>query len=213
MHERRSDLHQQPDLRLTDREYRVFSDDELARWRAFWERRIALLREEEPDPALRESTGGYCAVQLGMIEREEAARRRAALLGVGRQESRYSEVRLRDLKRGVRLDLLLEEELGAVLRQPNRRGVRRGWCPLCKPSPDSNALAVYIADADDQHFRCFRCGAAGDVIAAMQIIHQESFAEAVARLAREQKVTSPTKPTRPGARRVGFEYRDGVVHR
>jgi len=88
MHERGSDLHQQPDLRLTDREYQMFSDDELARWRAFWQQRIALAGEEEPDAALRASTETYCAVPLGAVAREEGARRRAAPLGVGRQHHR-----------------------------------------------------------------------------------------------------------------------------
>ena len=109
--------------------------------------------------------------------------------------------------------ILLAHEFGARLGRANARGVRRGWCPVCKPSDRSTALAVHTGDADDQWFYCHRCGVHGDAYAAIQIAYGLPFREAVAKLAALGGMPLPeAAPTRSAPRPSAaawrpFEYR------
>ncbi|HET8626731.1 MAG TPA: CHC2 zinc finger domain-containing protein [Thermomicrobiales bacterium] len=192
--------------------YRWLTDDELARCGAFYRRRRALLDEEVP-PALRADAAAWYDLHADACAAEEARRRRAATLGVPRDAPGYPPAFLTELKARVRLDDLLAHEFGARLGRANARGVRRGWCPVCKPSDRSTALAVHTGDADDQWFYCHRCGVHGDAYAAIQIAYGLPFREAVAKLAALGGMPLPeAAPTRSAPRPSAaawrpFEYR------
>jgi hypothetical protein len=207
---------------------RLATDEELRRWRRFYQRRLVLVEEEVAAPRaamtdaelgacnphtraalvargadravpidqMRTSARDFYRIVLNELGAEEASRQRAAQMGVPRDGDTFPPGYIAAIKRRVALDDLLIRELDARLGKPNARGVRRGWCPICQPSAQSDALAVYVADPDDQHFSCFRCGARGDCFDAIGIAYGFSFAEALRRLASLSGIALPGKGVR-----------------
>lgn len=179
-----------------DRSWRLLPDEELRRWLGFYRRRLALVDAEVADPFEREPTRQFLALLVGDAGREEAGRRRAADLGVPRERDQFPADFIADLKARVKLDELLEYEAGARLGR-EVGGKRQGPCPLCRRG--ANCFTVYVADAADQHYYCFRCGARGDAITAIMQVYGEPFRAAVEHLARNGHVPLPAPPPDAGA--------------
>jgi hypothetical protein len=186
-------------ISAVERSWQLMTDEELARWGKFYARRLALVDAEVRDPFEREPTRQYLAMLVGDATREEASRERAGELGVPRERDHFPAAFVADLKARVKLDSLLEYDAGAQLKPANRRGVRRGPCPFCRASERSDCLAVYTADAADQHYFCHRCGAAGDAISAVMQVYGDSFRAAVERLAGFGGVPLPAPPPDPAS--------------
>jgi hypothetical protein len=186
-------------MSATARSWQLLPDDDLRRWLAFYRCRLALVDTEIPDPFEREPTRQYLAMLVGDATREEASRQRAAELGVSREPDRFPPAFVADLKARVKLDELLEYEAGARLSKASQRGVRRGPCPFCRASEHSDCLAVYTGDAADQHYHCFKCGAAGDAISAIMQVYGDSFRAAVERLATSGGIPLPEPPPDPAS--------------
>jgi hypothetical protein len=186
--------------------YRALHDDELRRRRREYQRALVLVEEDvaaahgdlSPDELAERIAGGraWYAQHLGECEREEARRERAAQLGVPRDADRYPPEFLDDLKRRVKLDELVEDELGATLGRASAKGVRCGRCPFHEDHDPS--FYVYTAPAAGQHFHCYGCGTHGDAIDAITIARRLDFREAVASLARDAGLALPA-PARPAA--------------
>jgi hypothetical protein len=185
-------------ISAVERSWQLLTDEELHRWAGFYRHRLALVDAEVRDPFEREPTRQYLAMLVGDATREEASRAQAAHLGVPRDRDHFPAEFVADLKARVKLDHLLEYEAGAQLKPASRRGVRRGPCPFCRASERSDCLAVYTADAADQHYFCHRCGAAGDAISAIMQVYGDSFRAAVERLAGFGGVPLPAPPPDPG---------------
>lgn len=182
-----------------DRSWQLLTDEELRRWLAFYRRRLALLDAEIADPFEREPTRQYLVMLVGDATREAASRERAAELGAARERDRFPPAFVAELKARVKLDELLEYEAGARLTPAGKRGIRRGPCPFCRASERSDCLVVHTADAADQWYWCFRCGAAGDAISAIMQVYGEPFPVAVEHLARNGNVPLPEPPPDPAS--------------
>ena len=187
------------------RSWGLLSDEELRRWSAFYRRRLALVDAEVASPFEREPTRQFLAMLVADAAIEEAKRERAdgapagAGRGVPREPDRFPAEFVADLKARVRLDQLLEYEAGARLGRASASGVRRGPCPFCRASASSLCLAVYTADERDQHYWCFRCGAAGDAISAIMQAYGDPFPRAVERLADLGGIPLPPPPPDPAS--------------
>lgn len=177
-----------------DRSWRFMDDGDLRRAVAMHRRALALVDGENPDPDIRESTRQYLTMLIADGEAEEARRKWAERLGVPRDAERFAVEWLADLKSSVMLDTLLEHDAGARLG-PERHGKRRGSCPFCKPSDQSDCFVVFTADPADQWYYCHRCGAAGDCFAAVMQCFGGRFTNAVEQLARQRGIPLPTKAT------------------
>jgi hypothetical protein len=177
-------------MRVTyDRSWQLLTDDDLRRSLTMHRRALALVEDDE--------TRDFLAALVEDGAREDGRRDRAAALGVPRDAARFTADTLADIKGRIHLDQLCEHELGARLGR-ERHGVRRGPCPLCKPSEHSDCFAVHVADTADQWYYCHRCLATGDCFSAIMQACGVEFPEAVERLAREGGVPLPAKP-RPTA--------------
>ena len=196
--------------------YRWLGDEELRHWLRHYRRHLALVDEDHPDPGVRASTRAFLALQVAAAEAEEGRRRRAALRGVPRDADRFPAAWLADLKRGIALDVLAEDALGARLGPADRRGRRRGPCPLCTPSDRSACFVVHTADAANQRFHCFRCHAGGDAVTLIMHAYGDPFPAAVRRLAGFGDSALPPRPVpiAPPASATAaprFEFRGGKV--
>lgn len=162
--------------------WRDLTDEEVRHYRRQHRRTLALIDEEHADPATLETTRAFLT-QLVTDGRAEALRRqRAGQLGVESEPSRFSEAFLADLKARIRLDDLVEYELGAALGRPSTKGTRRGPCPICQPSGHSDCFIVATGDEARQFYYCFRCLASGDAINAIMQAYGDTFPRAVERL-------------------------------
>jgi hypothetical protein len=181
-------------LALGKHQYAMLSDEELAEWGRWWRRREALAREEQADAyptadadeldSLTRSLRDYAQHHIGLIRSEMDRRRLAARRGVPLDRRRFPPDYLDRLRRAVPLDRLLEEEMAADLDPPNRRGERRGPCPVCHAGRTSGnrPFVVHTADPGDQWCVCFACEFAADAIGVMQASRSLVFREAVAHL-------------------------------
>ena len=81
---------------------------------------------------------------------------------------------------------------GTPLFRAGRR--MRGECPICGASRGKRADAAYAVDPEAGVFKCFACGAGGDVIRLEQLLRGGSAREAATRLV--QEAPGPTRFTR-----------------
>ena len=198
--------------------YEHLNDEELRHWHTYYRRRLALVEQdvaaEYPDlppdelAAMIRSAADFYRCHVEACEHEEARRARAAQLGVPRDADHYAPAFLADLKQRVDLGGLLEYELGARLGKANRRGERRGPCPLCKPSDRSDCLVVHLADPADQWWYCHRCGLTGDAIDAISAAYGLPFRQAVALLAEKGGIPLPEAPQTTQAPRSHLRVRE-----
>jgi hypothetical protein len=142
------------------------TDDELASWAA--DAHIVLTDAAGDDPASR-STREVVALMREAIERELALRRRAGARkpaptgGLPREQAR----RLREeIRQRVDLVALVQQDV-ADLRPTGTSW--RGRCPLCGAS-NPTTLTVWPASG---RWRCWRCGAGGDVLAWLLATRRE----------------------------------------
>lgn len=191
-----------------DHTWRDLADHDLARYLARYRRALATLDEEPLDEATRADTRAFLRYVVAEATREEGRRVRAVARGVPRDKAPFPDGYVADLKARIHLDQLLEYELGAVLGRPGEKGTRRGPCPICRTSPRSVALAVYLADPADQRWWCFVGHHGGDAIDAIMVAYGESFPDAVRRLAAYGGVPLPDSRE---ARRAGWAGMPGKV--
>jgi hypothetical protein len=175
-----------------DRSWRFMDDADLRSALTMHRRALALVDQENPDPDIRESTRQFLSMLVTDGEAEEARRKWAERLGVPRDAERFAAGWLADLKSSVMLDTLLEHDAGARLG-PERHGKRRGSCPFCKPSEQSDCFVVFTADPADQWYYCHRCGAAGDCFVAVMQCWGGRFVNAVEHLAHQRGVPLPAR--------------------
>lgn len=195
--------------RATDLDYGLLDDHDLRRWGRFYARRLSLVEEE-----VEEEARAFYAVHVEAAAREEASRERARRRGVPRDGDHFPRWFLDDLKRRVALDELLEHEWGARLGKRTPGGQRRGPCPLCRTSPRSVCLVAFLADPDDQWFRCYSCWVTGDAFQAIALAYDLDFPDAVRRLAANGGIPCPegTRAAGPAITRApGSPRRADVV--
>lgn len=195
--------------RATDLDYGLLADQDLRRWWRFYARRLCLVEEEVEEAGEPESARAFYAVHVEAAAREEASRERARARGVPRDADHFPRAFLDDLRRRVALDELLEHEWGARLGARTPGGQRRGPCPLCRTSPRSVCLVAYLADPDDQWFRCYSCWVTGDAFQAIALAYDLDFPDAVRRLAANGGIPCPegTRGARPAAGERGHGHR------
>lgn len=175
--------------------WRDLSDADLARYLTNHRRALILLDGEVADPDVRESTRAWLRTLIADAGAEDERRERAAELGVPRDARAFPVEFLAHLKASIRLDEMVAHELGALLGRQSKAGVRRGPCPLCKSSPDSDCFIVHLADPAEQWWYCFRCLAGGDAIDLIVQAYGDSFPDAVRRLAAHGHIPLPAPPT------------------
>jgi hypothetical protein len=185
--------------RPRDTSWADLDDDALRRYSTQYRRRLALLDQEVPED-IRESTRAFLEALIEDAQREHLRREKCVALGIPREGDRFPADFLDRLRRETRLDILCEYHMGARLGR-ERQGKRQGPCPVCKHG--SNCFTVYVADPDDQHYWCFRCGARGNCFNAMMQAWGYSFPEAVKHLADEYHIPLPVakEEARPPARK------------
>jgi DNA primase len=87
-----------------------------------------------------------------------------------------------------------------------------GRCPFHHDQGRPNLSVCCFADASEDFFHCFRCGAGGDVIRFVRLLDNLSFPEAVARLQGTASIQPRARPA-IAVRRVRHTPRWGVVER
>ena len=212
-------------------DYRLerMTGEELARETGYQRRRLALADEDVtaeqaaeaglPLDELRDWWRLLQQVLLAGCEIEERRRERAAARGVPREgaTSRVPDNVVQEIKRRVRLDVLLERYGATRLGRPDRRGRRRGLCPFCHRGQPPGPFYVYLGDPDDEHYFCHACTATGDVIAFVERWHRVGFRQAVEGLASScgldwsPPAPGPAAQCAPGTRRRGPNPRAGRV--
>lgn len=163
------------------------SDEEITRWLAMYRRRRALAHEEITE-SVRAETTAFLDLLIAQATHEQHRRVRA---GDQPTPARFTSAFIDDLKRRIALDEMCEYELGAKLGRLVG-GKRQGPCPICKAG--HNCFTVYLADAGDQHYHCFRCGAGGDAISIIMQAYHDTFPEAVERLCKFGHLDVPPAP-------------------
>ncbi len=162
-----------------------------------WERhRIAA--DDTLNDDVRRNTLAFLADRLEPVVAELDWRRRKRLHKMPAHTG-YSRDTLDSIRQRINLVHILENR-GLRLRK-----VGKSWrtsCPFHQgDNPD--ALAVWRDPDGQEHFRCFACGAGGDVFTAVQALDRLDFRQAVEGLASVAGVDLPD-PTR---RTIRLHYR------
>lgn len=168
---------------------------------------------DQPIPAaeLRESTRAVLAEHLAALEREQGRRAATIATGVPLADRRFTDDFLADLRRRVNLDGVIEHECGVALGRRTHGGCRRGPCPFCGAKADSQAFAVWIDDPNAERFKCFKCGAKGNVFIAIQLVYRVGFRAAVEILAARCGLTPPESPQPRPVDHLGPEWAPDYV--
>ncbi len=142
-----------------------------------WERR-RIAADDELDDAVRAATLQFLADRLEPVVTELDWRRRKRLHKFPARTG-YSRDTLDAIRQRINLVHILENR-GLHLRK-----VGKSWrtsCPFHQgDNPD--ALAVWRDPDGQEHFRCFACGAGGDVFTVVQALDRLDFRQAVEGLA------------------------------